>query len=242
MSFLSRKAGRHEITPVERKPVPDDRTHPLENVSLFATSEDPHVGPPAPRPRRAWRKVDVPTAPYVEVHAPHTPPAQPAATPVPRPAPRPYVPEPPAHDPLTAERADMLTRYGAAEPAVLARDDDRFSQVCSVHCGGRNCTVTSTRYATRGFVSLYAAAEAGGWRKDWFGTWTCPACQQKPGYWPVSTPAPWGVLGQPAVAEHALIRRTAEAAGPAIQMRDACRQAAAHPRYHVNAKAIGAAA
>jgi len=87
----TRKAGRHEIAPAEPGPVPEDHPSPLGNVTLFATDEDPHVGPAAP-PRRVWRKV--PTAPYVEVHAPHTPPPQPATGPAAIRDPRPYTPEP----------------------------------------------------------------------------------------------------------------------------------------------------
>ena len=85
----TRKAGRHETAPA---------TQPAERaeVGLFVTPDSPRVGPAAPVPRRAWRKKDtaVPTAPYVEVHAPRTPPPRPAPSPAPQPAPRPYAPEP----------------------------------------------------------------------------------------------------------------------------------------------------
>lgn len=93
MSFL-RKAGRHQIAPAEREPVPAEPAQPAERpeVGLFVTPENPRVGPTAP-PRRAWRKT-WPTEPYVEVHAPRTPQPQPVTGPEPIPEPRPYAPEP----------------------------------------------------------------------------------------------------------------------------------------------------
>ena len=91
---------------------------------------------------------------------------------------------------------------GAAVPitqsAVLAREDKRFTAVCSVHCQRQGCTQSSTRGGTRSFADLYAAAEADGWRKDAWGAWMCPSCQQKPGYWAANVPAPvsaWAELG-----------------------------------------------
>lgn len=224
----TRKAGRHETAPA----APSAQR---PESGLFATEDNPHVGPVAPQ-RRAWRKragtwpaVSVPTAPYVEIHAPHTPRPEPATGPDPIPDPRPYVPEPPVTTPLDDPS------FHVDQPATLARSDQQFAAVFSVHCGRQGCTRSTSRCGTGTFTSLYAAAAEDGWRKDWFGAWMCPSCQQKPGYWPASVLAPVDDL-----AELTLVWGASQAAGPDVQWREACRAAAAHPRYPVNVSGVAA--
>ena len=168
MSTHRRK--RHpEMVPT--RPAPEDRTVQFPAVTLLKDKEA--VTETFPRPA-----IEMVPAP---VQGPATvPPLRPVPAPHPRGA---WVPatapasRPPAPIPITAS-------------AVLARDDKRFAAICSVRCQRQGCTRSTSQGGTRSFADLYAAAEADGWRKDYWDAWMCPQCQQKPGYWPASVPAP----------------------------------------------------
>jgi hypothetical protein len=108
------------------------------------------------------------------------------------------------------------------QSAVLARDDRRFATITSLRCQRQGCTQAATRHGTRSFTDLYAAAEADGWRKDAWGAWMCPRCQQKPGYWPASVLAPIT-----AWAESALVWTVRESAGDDYRLRETIRHSQA---------------
>ncbi len=169
MSWLRRprEAGRHE-TPAEAPPVQ------RPEVGLFVTPDNPHVGP---RQRRGWRKkagswpaVSVPTAPYVEVHAPRTAPPEPAAVPDPIPDPRPYVPRirfrvpgPPAPAPSPVREAVLLTARAS-----------NFKYKLTCGCGGVHTNTNADR-----FRDLYISAENAGWQQDLYRVWRCPRCARR---------------------------------------------------------------
>ena len=150
MRFFTRK-GRHQATPAaEPQAAPAERAE----VGLFATEDNPHVGPVAPE-RHAWRK---------KGSWAHTPPPWPVAGPEPIPEPRPYVPEPPAPPiPSPVREFELLTARAS---------NFKYKLPCACGHEHRNTNVNT-------FRDLYISAENAGWQQDLFRTWRCPRCARR---------------------------------------------------------------
>ena len=196
---MSRYEGRHaEGHPITGRP----EAGKYEGITLVDPSMEAGQSPVRP---------PLPAPVHGPVFLPDLPPAPPPM-PAPAPPPHPRMAWVPARH--SAPPMAVLITMGA----VLARETTRYATVCAVRCQRQGCTQASTRGGSRTFADLYLAAEADGWRKDAWGAWMCPRCQQKPGYWPANVPAPvsaWAELGLAWTAK--------EAAGDGYRLRETIR-------------------